>query len=204
MDGRGDDQGGQRAHLFGFLAPGLIDDLIAVEQLIQAFEVLDVGIEMVEKDNVKNNAHHLRQRRVSLLDGFLAAFFVTTTDADGENLLGSQADDRAERLMEAHTTIAEESGATGRNRQFYRLENKRNRTGGANVVDGDLGRNGHQPDAFPYRVSLRSLNEEIAFSGIVVGGGNSQGVEMATLNVVLYLIARKMLSEKTAKRGGIQ
>ena len=37
-------------------------------------------------------------------------FFVPAADADRENLLGPQADDRAERLLKAHTTIAEEGG----------------------------------------------------------------------------------------------
>src|SRR5208282_2448074 len=66
--------------------PKLIDVAI-VEQLIQMFKMLDVSCQMVQKHNVQENSQHLRERRVSLICGFLLTFFISAADADHENLL---------------------------------------------------------------------------------------------------------------------
>src|ERR1035441_7452670 len=118
---------------------------------------------MVQKHNVQKNSHHLRDGRVSLILGFLLTFFISAADTDRENLLRPQADHRAERLLQARTTVAEEGGPT-RGFEFYRLENHRNSRGRANVLDRDLRRNRHQPDALPHRMALSALYEEIASS----------------------------------------
>jgi hypothetical protein len=43
---------------------------------------------------------------------------------------------------------------------------------------------------------LLSLNEEIAFSRVVVGRGNSESVKVPTLDVFLCPLAVKVLAEK--------
>src|ERR1017187_3930378 len=174
--------------------PKLIDVAI-VEQLIQMFKVLEVSCEMVQKHNVEKNSHHLRDGRVSLIRGFLFTFFISAADADRENLLCPQADHRAERLLKADTTIAEEGGPT-RGFEFYRLENHRNRRGRAHVVDRDLRGNRHQPDPLPHGMALPALNEEIAFSRAVVGRGNSESVEVPALDVFLDPVAVEVPTEK--------
>src|SRR5208282_488963 len=174
--------------------PKLIDVAI-VEQLIQMFKMLDVSCQMVQKHNVQENSQHLRERRVSLICGFLLTFFISAADADHENLLRPQPDHRAERLLQARTTIAEEGGPT-RGFEFYRLENKRNSTGRANVVDRDLRRNRHQSDPLPHRMALLSLNEEIAFPRVVVGRGDRERVEVPALDVFLDSVAVQVLIEK--------
>src|ERR1022692_2207344 len=138
-----------------------LSDVAIVEQLIQMFKVLEVSREMVQKHNVEKNSHHLRDGRVSLIRGFLLTFFISAADTDRENLLRPQADHRAERLLQARTTIAEEGGPT-RGFEFYRLKNHRNSRGRANVVDRDFRRNRHQPDPLPHGMALLALNEEIA------------------------------------------
>src|SRR5271165_5154709 len=172
----------------------LIDVAIG-EQLIQMFKVLDVSCEMVQKHNVQENPQHLRDRRVSLIRGFLLTFFVSAADADHENLLRPQADHRAERLLQARTAIAEEGGPT-RSFEFYRLENKRNSTGRAHVVDRDLRRHRRQPDPLPHRMALLSLDEEIASSRVVVGRGDGESVEVPTLDVFLDPVAVEVPIEK--------
>jgi hypothetical protein len=174
--------------------PKLIDVAI-VEQLIQMFKVLEVSCEMVQKHNVEKNSHHLRDGRVSLIRGFLSTFFISAADADRENLLRPQADHRAERLLKARTTIAEEGGPS-RGFEFYRLENHRNSRGRANVIDRDLRRHRHQPDPLPHRMALFSLDEEIASSRVVIGRGNRQSVEVPALDVFLDPVAVKVLTEK--------
>src|ERR1039458_1094488 len=174
--------------------PKLIDVAI-VEQLFQMLKGLEVSCEMVQKHNVQKNSHHLRDGRVSLIRGFLLTFFISAADADRENLLRPQADHRAERLLQARTTIAEEGEPT-RGFELYRLENHRNSRGRANVVDRDLGRNRHQPDPLPHRMALPALNEEIASSRVVVGRGNRESVEVAAVDVFLDPVAVKVLTEK--------
>src|ERR1035438_9233255 len=170
-------------------------DVAIVEQLIQMFKVLDVSCEMVQKHNVQENPQNLRERRVSLICGFFLTFSISTADADRENLLRPQADHRAERLLQAQTTITEEGGPT-RGFEFYRLENHRNSRGRANVVDRDLRRNRHQPDPLPHRMALLALNEEIAPSRVVVGRGNRESVEVPALDVFLDPVAVEVPSEK--------
>src|SRR5208282_2675252 len=118
VDRRRDDEGPQWPYLFMSFNTKLIDVAI-VEQLIQMFKVLDVSCEMVQKHNVQENPQHLRERRVSLICGFFLTFSISAADADRENLLRPQPDHRAERLLQARTTIAEEGGPT-RGFEFYR------------------------------------------------------------------------------------
>src|ERR1035438_9810650 len=108
-----------------------LTDVAILEQLIQMFKVLNVSCEMIQKHNVQKNSQHLRERRVSLIRGFLLTLFISAADADRENLLRPQADRRAERLLQAQTTITEVGGPT-RGFEFYRLENHRNSRGRAN------------------------------------------------------------------------
>src|SRR5208337_847050 len=174
--------------------PKLIDVAI-VEQLIQMFKMLDVSCQMVQKHNVQENPQHLRDGRLSLIRGFLLTFFISAADADHENLLRPQPDHRAERLLQARTAIAEEGRPT-RGFEFYRLENKRNSTGRANMVDGDLGRNRQHPDPLPHRMALLSLDEEIASSRVVVSRGDRESVEVPALDVFLDPVAVEVPIEK--------
>src|ERR1035437_7168912 len=172
--------------------PKLIDVAI-VEQLIQMFKVLEVSCEMVQKYDVEKNSQHLRDGRVSLIRRFLLTFFISAADTDRENLLRPQADHRAERLLQARTTIAEEGGPT-RGFEFYRLENHGNSRGRANVVDRDLRRHRHQSDPLPHRMALLSLDEEIASSRVVVGCRNRESVEVTALDVFLDPVAVEVAS----------
>src|ERR1039457_1616256 len=156
-------------------------DVAIVEQLIQVFKVLDVSCEMVQKHNVQENPQHLRERRVSLICSFLLAFFISAADPDRENLLRPQSDHRAERLLQAQTTITEEGGPT-RGFEFYGLENHGNSRGRANMVDRNLRRHRHHSDPLPHRMALLSLNEEIVFPRVVVGRGNRKSVEVPALD----------------------
>ena len=159
------------------------------------FKVLEVSCQMVQKHNVEKNSHHLRDGRVSLIRGFLLTFFISAADTDRENLLCPQADHRAERLLQARTTIAEEGRPT-RSFEFYGLENHRNRRGRANVIDRDLRGHRHQPDPLPHRMTFLALDEEIASSRVVVGRGNRERVEVPMLDVFLDPVAVKVLIEK--------
>src|SRR5208282_821353 len=111
IDRRRDDKSPQWPYLFMSFNPQLIDVAI-VEQLIQMIKELEVSGEVVQKHNVQKNFQHLRDGRVSLIRAFLFTFFISAARADCENLLRPQADHRAERLLQAETTIAEEGGTT--------------------------------------------------------------------------------------------
>ena len=64
------------------------------------------------------------------------------------------------------------------------------------MVDRDLGRHRHQPNPPPHRMTLFSLDEEIASSRVVIGRGNRQSVEVPALDVFLDPVAVKVLTEK--------
>src|ERR1039457_2192561 len=108
-----------------------LTDVAILEQLIQMFKVLNVSCEMIQKHNVQKNSQHLRERRVSLIRGFLLTLFISAADADRENLLRPRADRRAERRLRAQTTTTEEGGPR-RVFDFYGGKNNRNSGGPAN------------------------------------------------------------------------
>jgi len=83
------------------------------EQLIQALKVLDVSGKMIQKHNVKENPHDLRQGRIFLIGGFFLMFEIFAADTDRQNPLRTQAYDRAERLLKAHTAIPEKGRSLG-------------------------------------------------------------------------------------------
>ena len=71
------------------------------------------------------------------------------------------------------------------------------------MVDGDLCRNRHQPDSIPHWMALLPLNEQVAFPGAIVGGGNSQRVEVPALDVVADSIAIQVCVEKVLQRSRV-
>ncbi|MBZ5690129.1 MAG: hypothetical protein LAP86_34540 [Acidobacteriia bacterium] len=83
------------------------------EPLIQSLKVLDVSGKMVQEHHIEDYSHDLRERRISLISGLFVMFEVLTADTDRENLLCPQANDRAERLLKAHTAITEKSDRGG-------------------------------------------------------------------------------------------
>jgi hypothetical protein len=67
------------------------------------------------------------------------------------------------------------------------------------MVDGNLGRDCHPPDALPHGMPLGSLDEQITLAGVIVGRGNSERVEIATLYVSLNAVAIQMAAKKVAQ-----
>ena len=84
-----------------------LHDVATFEQMIQPFQMLDVGRKMVQEHNVEENSHHLRKRRILVVGTNLLPLLIPASDADRENLFRPQADDRAEGLLQADTAIAE-------------------------------------------------------------------------------------------------
>ena len=141
----------------------ILADVALSEQLVQPLEVFDIGSQMVEEHHVKEDSHDLRQRRVLLIGGVCLMLLVFTANPDGENLSRPQPYDRAERLLQAQTSVAEKSRSFSR-LESYRLKHQRNGGRGANMIDGDLGRQGHSAASVPHRVAFGALNEEVTFS----------------------------------------
>ncbi len=158
---------------------------------------------MVQEHDIEQNAHDLRQRRVFLVRSFFLMLQTFAADTDGKHLLCSQTDDRTERLLQAQTTVAKERRAA-RGFQSYRLKDQRNGRRRANVVHGDLGRQGHAPAPVPHGMALRALNEEIAFARVVVGRRNGERVKMAALDIVLDPAAIEVGPEKVPQGSRIQ
>src|SRR5208283_5489878 len=99
-------------------------DLAAGQESIQSFQMLDVCCEVVQKHDIEEHSHDLRQRRISLIRRFLLVFQIVAADADSKNLFGPQPYDRAERLLKSNTTIAKESRSPRRFKS-YRLKDQR-------------------------------------------------------------------------------
>ena len=110
-------------------------------------------------------------------------------DTNRENPFGPQPYDGAKRLKKAHTAIAEK-GRSARRFKSHRPKHQRNSSRRANVINRNLGRHGDAPGSIPRGMAFHSLNEEIAFTGVIVGRGNSQCVEVATPDIVLDSVAR--------------
>src|SRR5271166_257255 len=72
------------------------------------------------------------------------------------------------------------------------------------MIDCDLGRQSHPPAAVPHGVPFCALNEQIAFSGVVVCRRNGQGIKMPAFNVFLDTVAVEMGMEEVPQRSSIQ
>src|SRR5579863_8798203 len=62
----------------------------------------------------------------------------------------------------------------------------------------------HHSHPLPHGMASLSLDEEIAFPGVVVGRRNRQSVEISALDVFLDPVAVQMPMEKSAKRSRIE
>lgn len=71
------------------------------------------------------------------------------------------------------------------------------------MLDRDLGRQSHPAAPVPHGVAFGPLNEEITFSGVIIGGGNGKRVQMAALNVFLDSVAIEMGMEVVPQRSRI-
>src|SRR5208283_1102432 len=149
----------QRPHPFTSFRTRLADVALA-QQLIQPLQVLDVSSQVVQKHNVKENSHHLRERRVFIIRGFFLMFEIFAANTNREDLCRTQANNRAQRLLQADTTVTEKCRSS-RCSKPYRLKDQRNGRRSANMVDGYFCRQGHPPSSVPHRMALRSLDEEI-------------------------------------------
>jgi len=129
-------------------------------------------------------------------------FEVFAADTDGENPVCPEAYDRAERLLEAYTTVTEKSRTSGYF-ESYRLKDQGNSRRRANMIDRNLGGKCHPPASVPHRVAFPSLNEKIALPRVIVGGGNGESVEMPTLDIVLDSIAIEVSVEIAPQRRGV-
>ena len=127
---------------------------------------------MVEKHDVEENTHDLRQGWFGIGRGFCLMLKAFTTDPNAEYPLRTKANDGTQRLLQTYAAVAEKCCATCR-LEPNRLKDQRNRGGCANMVGGDLCRQRDSPAPVPHRVALHSLDEEVAFARVVVCRRNS-------------------------------
>jgi hypothetical protein len=161
------------------------------EHLIQPLQMFDVRGEVVQKHDIKKHSQHLRERRVILISSLFLMFQVFTTSTDGENPICSQPYDRAQRLLQAHTPIAEKRSSACGSKPYW-LKYQRNGRRRADVLDRDLCRQSHPPAPVPHGVAFGALNEQIAFPGVVIRGGNGERVQMSAPDVVLDPVTIEM------------
>ena len=93
----------------------------------------------------------------------LLMFLIFTANTDGENLFCPQPYDRAERLLQAQTSVAEKGRSFGCF-EPYRLKDQRNGGRRANMIDRDLCRQRHPAASVPHRVAFGALNEEVTLA----------------------------------------
>ena len=171
-------------HLFTAFNVWLADPA-AAEQLIQPFEMLDVGSEMIQEHHIKKNTQNLRQRRIFLIGSiFLRMLEAFAANTDRQKSLCPQAYDRAERLLQTHATVPEKRRSL-RCLKRYRSEDQWDGGRRADMLDRYLGRKCHPPASVPRGVSLLALYEQITQPGIVVSSRNGQGKEMPALDIAL-------------------
>ena len=108
-----------------------------------------------------------------------------------ENPSCSQADNWAERLLKAQTTIAKKSRSS-RCFEYYWREDQWDSSRRTNMIDGDLRSKRHSPASVPHRVTFSALNEEVTLPGVVVRRGDCEGVDIPTLDIVLDALAMEM------------
>ena len=74
----------------------------------------------------------------------------------------------------------------------------------ADVVDRDLSGQRHPAAAISHRVTLRSLDKEIALARIVIGGRNRQRVEITASDIFLDPVAVHVTAEELSQRRGVE
>ncbi len=115
---------------------------------------------------------------------FYLVLAIFAAHADGENLLGPQTNDRAQRLLQTQASVSEESRALSRF-QLDRLKDQRNRRRRTDVIHRDFGRQSYTAAAIPHRMALLTLDEQITLARVVIGRRNCQRVEIAAPDVFL-------------------
>ena len=140
-----------------------------VDELVHAAQVVEVGVEVIEKDRVEKDAADLRQRRMAdrfetavrfLADAQLGARQrirrALAADADGEQPRCAETDRRTERCDQAQTAVAEVALADlGPNE--HRRQDDRNRSRSENVVERELDAQRDAPALHPQRMAGAAL-----------------------------------------------